>query len=79
MCQHARSGDLPITTRTLLSSYCAATGAALVTALGLNAAGVMEVISEVSDSVFQSVPSHLWLGGWFLSWPAAPPTASTFP
>jgi len=33
-----RSGDTPITSSTLLSSYCAATGGALATALGLNAA-----------------------------------------
>ena len=34
-----RSGDSPVTSSTLLSSYCAATGGALATALGLNAAG----------------------------------------
>ena len=36
-----RSGDSPVTSSTLLSSYCTATGGALATALGLNAAGNM--------------------------------------
>ena len=31
-----RSGDTPLSTSTMVSSYCAATGGALVTALGLN-------------------------------------------
>ena len=34
-----RAGDSSISTSTLLSSYVAATGGALTTALGLNAAG----------------------------------------
>ena len=46
-----RSGDLPVSNTTLLSSYCAATGGALVTALGLNAA-----VSSLPPLVGRLVP-----------------------
>ena len=37
---HSRSGDAVISTNTLVTSYCAATGGALATALSLNSLGL---------------------------------------
>ena len=37
---HLRSGDAVISTNTLVTSYCAATGGALATALSLNSLGL---------------------------------------
>ena len=34
-----RSGDAPVSASTLMTSYCAATGGAVATALGLNSLG----------------------------------------
>ena len=38
---HLRSGDAVISTNTLVTSYCAATGGALATALSLNTLGLL--------------------------------------
>ena len=55
----SRSGDAVISTNTLVTSYCAATGGALATALGLNSLGLPNFVRKLNTGLLpvRSLPA----------------------